>query len=199
MSSSLPPRVKRGKGPKGKLKSWNYRKRALPFLLTDFESRCGYSMRHVMHSGSTCMEVDHFNSQAKASCVNNYSNLILAFRNCNNKKGAHWPTAKMKRDGIYFIDPTKERDYDFQIFEDPATGKLVPTTRAARYQIDMLDLNDPSFIQERKDRSDLRALLEQNIAQSLAGSFSEIGNVVRSLRELIDRSIPPISAPPPHR
>lgn len=197
MSSSLAPRIKRGRGPKGKMKDWNYRARALPYLQKDFDSRCGYSMRHESRAGLTCIEVDHFNPKAKSSIRNRYSNLFFAFRSCNNKKRDHWPTAAMKRAGIYFIDPTKERDYDFQIFENLETGELIPTTRAAEYHIEMLGLNDETFMRERRERTQLRILLESPVIAAFPGHpFNEITQAINNIKEMLQNMIPPIAAMP---
>lgn len=196
MSNSALPRIKRGTGPKAKLTSQNYRSRALPFLLEDFKERCGYSMRHVLYCGKKCLEIDHFNSQAKANKRHLYSNLILAHRICNNKKQDFWPTAKERRDGIRYINPCEEADYDFQIFENPDTHELVGTTPAAKYHILMLDLNDPSFVQERKDRSDLANCLEGRRPAVLKGGFSELSDGIKAMREMLNRMIPLISPPP---
>ena len=194
MSSEPPsPRINRGSGPKGKMKEWNYRSRSLRHLLTDFESRCAYSMRHTLRAGVDCAEVDHFNPKLKNSLRHRYSNLMLAFRSCNNKKSNHWPTSQMQREGVRFLNPTKERDYGAQIFEDPQTGKLIPTSPAAFYHIEMLGLNAATFVRERVDRRALAKLFPTPDQLHFGGSSpAEMLKSLTVIRDLIQNMIPPI-------
>jgi len=193
--STTTGRIKRGRGPKAKLSEWNYRKRAWPFLVEDFQSRCGYSMRHLLQCGERCMEVDHFDPTRKSKYRHLYGNLMLATRLCNNFKQHTWPSAQQQKSGMRFLDPTRELDYGVQIFEDPVTHKLVGVTPAARYHIRSLGLNDPSFVAERMDRTALAAILEKPIAR-IQATFEETIEAVQVLRERLRVMIPPIPPPP---
>lgn len=148
-------------------------------------------MRHILQCGKRCMEVDHFNPTLKASLRNRYENLMLATRLCNNFKQHNWPIAALQKKGVRFLNPTKEQDYGVQLFENAETHELIGTTPAARYHIDMLDLNNPSFVKERTDRAQIAQLLEGKPAV-LAGSFAEISQGLQGFREMLARMIPPI-------
>src|SRR5258708_40289089 len=126
MSPSQPPRVVRNPR-KRKFTASTYRK-AKPFLLNDFESRCAYSLQHVNRVGYKCMEADHFNPNLRGPARNDYSNLFPATRHCNGSKSDSWPDAHFTRLGARFLNPTKEQDYGAHIFEDTTSYELIGTT-----------------------------------------------------------------------
>jgi len=146
------------------------------------------------------MEVDHFNPRLPGRLRNQYRNLYLATRHCNNSKGQHWPTAAQIRQGIRFLDCCREWDYGEHIFEDPATHRVQGVTRAGRYHVRMCDLNAPQFVAERRIRSQLRVVLTSSpaIIRDLAKGL-EVINLVELLDEIADRLILAIPAPPSSR
>lgn len=164
-------------------------RKALPFLLQDFNHRCAYSLVHH-HEESAGLEVEHFDPRAKKHPIQKYSNLMPAVRKCNSRKGDYWPTPEERRQGIRFIDPCVEQDYGFQIFEDSSTHKLVGTTSAARFQIRMLGLNDEFFVRQRRDRTRLRNLM------AMPGIMHGL-EPVEQVKQRVEQMIPPIPAPPP--
>ena len=120
-------RVKRTQRPRGKLTKHNYRERALPSLLIDFQNRCAYSMRHQkMADGS--LDVDHFDPREKRNYLQRYNNLFLASPHCNGRKSDFWPTVSEERQGIRFLNCCKEYDYGKHIFEDPRTNEVFGVT-----------------------------------------------------------------------
>ncbi len=139
------------------------------------------------------MEVDHHNPKAKRRHAAN--NLLPACRHCNGSKSDTWPTPAQHRQGIRFLNPTVEQDYGQHIFEDPDTHELVGVTPSGKYHITMLDLNDPHFVQQRKDRSELRALLEDQPV-TVRGDFITVKQSIAALREHVARMIPVIPPPP---
>lgn len=141
------------------------------------------------------MEVDHFNPTLTGARRNRYSNLMLATRLCNNFKQHSWPVAELRQKGIRFLNPTEEQDYGVQIFEDPQTHQLIGTTPAAKYHIDVLGLNDPSFIEERKDRAMLAKFTRAEKA-FLVGAFDDLEAGLRQFQEMLEKMIPPIPPPP---
>ncbi len=187
-------RVRRGEPPKGKLNSKNYRRRALPALLRDFERRCAYSLRHEQQAGGlTHMEVDHFNPTLPSRLRNKYSNLFLSTRHCNLKKHAYWPTPADQKKGIRFLNCCEEMDYGVHIFENPETHELVGVTPAGRYHIIACDLNADHLVTERRERSLLRALLTRTVA--IVRPTADLGSLRASLTllgSIVDRMIPPI-------
>jgi hypothetical protein len=187
-------RVRRGEPPKGKLNSKNYRRRALPALLRDFERRCAYSLRHEQQAGGlTHMEVDHFNPTLRSRLRNKYCNLFLSTRHCNLKKHAYWPTPADQNKGIRFLNCCEEMDYGVHIFENPETHELVGVTPAGRYHIIACDLNADHLVTERRERSLLRALLTRTVA--IVRPTADLGSLRANLKllgSIVDRMIPPI-------
>jgi hypothetical protein len=168
----------------------------MPFLLKDFEQRCAYSMRHVeCAGGERHMEVDHFDPTLRGAARNDYSNLMLATRHCNNMKRDAWPTPAERQQGYRLLNPTKEMDYGYHIFEDETTHELVGATAAGQYHVDMLDLNHETFVWERRERAKY-IHLKTSAPALLSGSFEQLRDLVRFVGEQIDRLIPPIAAPP---
>ena len=121
--------VKRRSRPGKKFNGRNYRK-ALKYLLNDFEGRCAYSLYHVVHMSKSVMEVDHFNPKLKGNIKHCYGNLMPAYRHCNSRKSNNWPTRAQQKKGIRFLNPRKEIDYGVHIFEDPRNQKVWGSTPA---------------------------------------------------------------------
>lgn len=166
----------------------NYRDLSLPHLMKDFECRCAYSMVHMdLAGGESSMEVDHFKPKKKfPKKANSYSNLMLASRHCNGKKGDAWPTREMKKLGFEFINPCKELDYGNHIFEEIETGKLVGATNKGWYQIDKCMLNAPHLIRQRRDRTKLLKLIRSSVPVCIPEDKT-IQEAERQLKEFRDR------------
>ena len=141
------------------------------------------------------MQVEHFNPKLKGKAKHRYSNLMLATGHCNNMKSDTWPTPAQMAQGIRFLNPTKETEYGVVIFEDSATHELVGTTPAARFHIDMLDLNAETFVWERKKRAKYNSL-RTGASALLLGSFEELRELLEFVAEQMELMIPPIPAPP---
>ena len=187
-------RIRRGEPPKGKLNNKNYRQRALPALLRDFERRCAYSLRHEQQAGGlTHMEVDHFNPTLPNRLRNRYSNLFLSTRHCNLKKRAYWPSPADQKRGIRFLNCCEELDYGVHIFENSETHELVGVTAAGRYHIIACDLNADHLVTERRERSLLRDLLTRTVV--IVRPNTDLGSLranLKLLASIVDRMIPPI-------
>jgi len=148
------PRIVRGKPPKKRFTDHTYKK-AKPYLLRDFKRRCAYSQQHTDRSiGGKTMEIDHFNPQPGKG-RNNYGNLFLATRHCNGSKSNTWPSRKLRKSGIRFLNPCEEADYGHHIFEHPVTHRLVGVTPAGKYHIISCDLNAEHLTNERRERAEI--------------------------------------------
>ncbi len=184
-------RVKRGPAPMVQLKRASYRK-ALPELRRDFEDRCAYCMRHI--GTETDMQIDHFDPRQKNDKVQVYANLFLADAHCNGAKHDIWPTLDEQAEGCRFLNCCDEYDYGNVIFEDPQTHELIGTTPAAKYHIDIIDLNDPGLINERKTRAEIRRRLAYLKGKTVTNP--EMGEAVNKVVEMTKCFIPDIPAPP---
>lgn len=188
-------RVKRGPGPKQKLRARNYRSRALPFLLADFQHRCAYSMQHSSRVGVRTMEVDHFNPRLPNSLRHRYTNLFLATRHCNGAKGENWPSEAQLNKGIHFLDCCQEQDYGVHIFENAETHRVYGVSPPGRYHVRMCDLNAPHLVRERRQRFELNRILTSSpaIIRDL-GRALELVNLLRLLKDIGGKMIPPIAS-----
>lgn len=200
MLPSTTPRVVR-RQPKRNFTASTYRK-ALPYLLSDFEGRCAYSLQHVNRVGFKIMEVDHFNPNLRGLARHKYSNLFPATRHCNGAKTDTWPKPHFAKLGARFLNPTKEQDYGVHIFEDPVSHQLVGTTPAGKYHIRCCDLNAPHLILERAERAQLRRILnDYPVTARLPIQISNHGQLLDAssvLRAILENMIPHIPAPPKH-
>jgi hypothetical protein len=154
-------------------------------------------MQSTSTLGVTTMEVDHFNPRLPGRLRHRYSNLYLASRHCNNSKRQHWPTVAQTKDGLRFLDCCREWDYGEHIFENPVTHRVYGVTPAGRYHVRMCDLNAPRLISERRIRSELHRVLTSSptIIRDLERAL-ELFNLVKLLKDVADRLIPPIPAVP---
>jgi hypothetical protein len=183
--------VRRGNGPKGKLKRHNYRSRALRFLLEDFQCRCAYSLQHVDKIGLSNMEVDHFDPSLSETKRHRYANLFPATRHCNGSKGPNWPNARQLRVGMRFLNCCDEVDYGSHIFEHPKTRRLVGVSPAGRYHIRMCDLNAPHLVTERKLRAELwRHLTARKATIRDLSRLPDLHRLLLTLTALMDQMIP---------
>ena len=190
--SSSPPRVVRN-DPGLVFRKTKYRK-ALSYLLSDFENRCAYSMEYV----GPLAEVDHFNPHRKNDKIQDYQNLFPSSRHCNGKKGSSWPSEEMQSNGIRFLDCTKEADYGECIFENLDNHELVGTTPAAKWQISQMDLNAPFLVRKRRQRYEFNRLLSQCpvIAKKTFSQMAAMSGQLEICYELRDEMIPLIPEPP---
>ncbi len=186
-------RIKRTNLPPKAVKARRYRADSLPYLLKDFSKRCAYSGQHLNRAGGLkCMEVDHFDPRSKHSAIQEYSNLFLATRHCNGRKGDNWPSSKERHLGVRFIDPCAEFDYGKHIFEDPSSCKLWSNTPPGRYQIRMCDLNAPHLVEERMSRRRIWTQLKADASIKIARSadFLKIKDIIKALRSQAEEMIP---------
>lgn len=193
MLSSTIPRIARGPAPKKTYTDGSYRK-AIEFLLRDSAGRCAYSMQHEqLAGGRKCMEVDHFNPKGRNR--HSYKNFLPSTRHCNGAKSQTWPTKAEQRLGLRFLNPFHEQDYGLHIFEDPTTHELVGATPAGRFQIEMCDLNAPHLMRERRDRAEIRNILE-NTPATVSGSLKAFSESLGALQKELALKIPAIAPPP---
>ena len=192
MSSSRKPRVRRGPPPEKSIKRRNYRD-ALPELMRDFGGRCAYSMQHHVRCGP--LEVDHFDPRLKRELIQNYGNLFPASRHCNGKKSDTWPNKEELASGCRFLNPCEEMDYGEQVFEDPATHRLVGTTRAAVWHIRVCGLNADHLVYERRRRADHWTEIKRTTVL-VKGNHEEVMELIRRFREEVELMIPEIAEVP---
>lgn len=84
-------------------------------------------------------------------------------------------------------------------FEDKGTGKLIGTTPAAFYHIEMLDLNHPTLIGFRRERTLWMAKVGSAVvSRTRYPEETECeAKITRELLEMLKLKIPVIPPPPP--
>ena len=196
-TSSKNPRVKRNHDLKHRFKDSELRHETLDSLLADFENRCGYSMLHVEDASRHNMEVDHFDPTIGGAARNDYFNLIPAYSQCNNAKRRTWPPRKDTRQR--YLNPTKESDYGVHIFEDAATGELLPISEEGVYQIENCALNSKFLRMKRRERTeDVEIIAQQKRISALHGDPHRLIEAAQPIIDrLRNRHIPIIPPPPP--
>jgi hypothetical protein len=152
-------------------------------------------MRFLGAMGEREMAIDHFDPRLKRRPTQRYSNLYLADSSCNGFKTDTWPSCRLRKRGVRFLDCCAEADYDTEIFEDPQTHRLVGTTPAAIYHIRNIDLNAPHLVRERADRARLHAKLRRHGVILREGRRLP-GDLLDEVRRVLDRHIPMIDPPP---
>lgn len=148
--------------------------------------------------GKGGMDIDHHNPNLSHPKKNAYTNLFLATRHCNGKKGKTWPTAEQREAGIRFLNPCDEEDYGVHLFEDPDTFEIWGSTPAGKYHVRMLDLNAGHLVGERRRRHELRNFCK--LPQLVTALRDDALNGVRTFLREVDEMIPLIPQkrkPPP--
>lgn len=175
-----------------------YRQYALPYLVEDFEHRCAYSLVHISDMTKMEMEVDHVNPATKQRSKVAYTDLVIAYRPCNNSKRAHWPTKAQQRDGVRYLLPRTDVDYGTHIFEDPVTHKVWGATPAGIWHIEKLNLNDEFLVKRRAKRARWNAILagDNTILTFPPGVEDKASASIAEIKELSITAIPPLPLKP---
>jgi hypothetical protein len=141
------PRVRRSTGPKSNMTEATYRKKALPFLLKDFERRCAYCLDPDDFRHPSQNHVDYFNCRLRPRNRNKYQNLMLACVTCNtckHDKPVVNPLQKEQR----LLNCTEENEFPRHIVEE-ADGRWKPVTPAGQYHIVSICLDERCHTQKR--------------------------------------------------
>jgi hypothetical protein len=138
------------------------------------------------------MEVDHFNPKLTGASRQKYENLFLATRHCNGSKSNIWPSRKLRKSGIRFLNPCVEIDYGVHIFEHPMTHRVIGVTPAGKYHVISCDLNAEHLTVERRER----AVIWERIEQMPVTINDDINafplSALKLLREQAEKMIPRI-------
>lgn len=133
-------------------------------LEEDFFGICGYCGKHF--EATFCdSQIEHFVPKKKfPEFENKYSNLVLACRVCNNKKGSDWPSEDSLKnitdDGKKgYVDPATD-EFDNHL-ERNGDGNIVGKTDVGKYMAKRLgfDYRPISELQKIKELYDAIQLL----------------------------------------
>ncbi len=141
------------------------------------------------------MEIDHFDPRQKNDVRQDYFNLILATRHCNQAKSDFWPSPSQLKSGICILNPTQEMDWGQHVVEDPDTHLLWGKTPTGTFHIRKLDLNSRHLVEERRDRSRLYQLLYRQPVKLQAITL-RVPQVLPEIKRLLDQMIRAIPEEP---
>ena len=165
-------------------------------LQADFEGRCAYCMRHGDEISAGHFDIEHFHPR-QAGGTNHYENLYWSCKECNTHKWEHWPTDGARAKGRRYADPCREQDYGQHLVEQD-NGKLTAITECGRYHRCKLVLNRPDLVKRRRERTELRALVDacyqeiQNLrrAGKSAVSLAQLAKLVAANERVLAIAIP---------
>jgi hypothetical protein len=181
------PRVKRGPGPKSRLTKGNYRKKALKFLLTDFEGRCAYCLDPSDFRHPSQSQVDHFDCKLHKRARNQYCNLMLACSACNHTKH-NKPVVNPFDRAQRLLNCTEENEFPEHIVETP-DGQWQPVSAAAEYHLVSIGLQERSHQAKRASRRQVAAqilsLLNEAVCYRHANPVSLHNQVMQTISTLL--------------
>jgi len=190
------PRVNRSAGPKSKMTKANYRKKALRFLLKDFQGCCAYCLdpsdfRHPQQN-----HVDHFDCKLKERQRHQYKNLMLACVTCNSCKHDK-PVINPLDQEQRLLNCTIENEFPEHIVEIEE-GQWKPITKQGEYHLESIGLTESCHQRKRfARRINAEWLLRlcttaiQYKTHNPAEVQSQLMNIVSSILALLD-SFPPL-------
>ncbi len=191
-----PPRVKRGPGPKSRLTKGTYRKKALKFLLADFESRCAYCLDPSDFRHPSQTQVDHFNCKLRERVRHQYRNLMLACSACNHTKHDKPVVNPFDREQR-LLNCTEENEFPEHIAETP-DGQWHSKTPAAEYHLVSIGLQEGSHQAKRASRRQvahqLLSLLKKAIQYQHFNPVALHGQIMQTASTLLAQlnSFPPL-------
>jgi len=189
-------RVKRSAGPKSKMTKATYRKKALPFLLKDFEGRCAYCLDPSEFRHPSQTQVDHFNCKLKERKRHQYKNLMLACSACNlskHDKPVTNPLDKQQR----LLNCTEETEFPEHIVELD-NGQWQSVTKAGEYHLVSIGLTENCHRQKRGARrtiaNQILNLCTTAIQYQAANPAAVHDQVMETLRSLLSHldNFPPL-------
>jgi hypothetical protein len=191
------PRVKRGPGPKSKmLTKATYRKKALPFLLHDFERRCAYCLDPDDFRHSSQTHVEHFNCKLQGRKRHQYKNLMLGCAACNMSKHDK-PVVNPFDRSQRLLNCTEETEFPAHIRET-ADGQWEARTPEGEYHLASIGLQERCHQLKRGERQRMAqrcfALLTQAIqyqSYNPAALHNQLLGTVRDILGLLER-FPPL-------
>ena len=143
-------RVKRGPGPKVLLTDGNYRKKALPHLLEEFERRCAFCLDPDDFRHPSLNHVDHFNCKVHGRRRHAYKNLMLSCAACNVTKHDK-PIINPFDERQRLLNCTEENEFPEHIRER-GDGQWEAATLQGEYHLTVIGLQEECHRLKRNER-----------------------------------------------
>jgi hypothetical protein len=190
------PRVKRSKGPTSAMTEFTYRKKALPYLIRDFNGHCAYCLDPKEFRAPSQNHVEHFDCKLKGRERHFYKNLMLACATCNmskHDKPVHNPFNSEQR----LLNCTEENEFVGHIRETE-DGQWEPMTPAGHYHLESIELREDCHRNKRRARRVMAEGIEQLFKCAVeyrthypAVLHNEMMTTIRSLLTVLD-NFPPL-------
>jgi hypothetical protein len=189
-------RVKRSHGPKSVMTENTYRKKALPFLLKDFEKKCAYCLDPNDFRIPSHDQVDHFNCKLRGRNRHYYKNLMLGCAACNHSKHDK-PLVNPFDTEQRLLNCTEENEFIGHIKEE-ADGQWVALSKAGEYHLESIGLTVDCH---RKKRQERRKMIERIVSlfttavhyrtENPEAVHNELMATIRMLMDTLDK-FPPL-------
>lgn len=136
-------------------------KKYKPALREEFAYACAYCQtREPELGGSQSFHIDHYMPKNQfPELVCSYENLVYACRNCNQYKGAYWPTSIHSVLGKIIFNPRPLGSIKNHI--DTTITKWVGKTNSGRWSIQKLRLDSEILIKRREDRAKIESAIKR--------------------------------------
>jgi hypothetical protein len=158
-----------------------YRRKALPFLLSDFQGKCAYCLDPKEFRAPSQNQVDHFNCKIKSRERNYYRNLMLACAACNLSKHDK-PVTNPYNSRQRLLNCTEENEFPEHIEED-ANGQWKPISDAGLYHLESIGLTADCH---RAKRAARRQMLEKILSLATTAIHYKTVNPSGVHREMMD-------------
>lgn len=192
-------RVKRSKGPASAMTEFTYRKKALPFLMKDFNGHCAYCLDPKEFRAPSQSHVEHFDCKLKGRKRHFYKNLMLACAACNMSKRGK-PIKNPLNPEQRLINCTEENEF-IEHIRETEDGQWEPLTPAGHYHLESIELREDCHRKKRRARRIMTeevAKLFRTAVQYEAHNPVELHNqmmaTIRSLLTVLD-NFPPLVVP----
>ena len=189
------PRVKRGPGPKVLLSDGNYRKKALPQLLEDFQHQCAYCLDPDEFRHPSLNHVEHFNCKLHGRRRHAYKNLMLACAACNltkHDKAAVNPFDDKQR----LLNCTEENEFPEHIREHE-DGQWEGVTPAGEYHLAVIGLQENCHRAKRHERRRMAERLLGLLTQAIQYESHNPRELHQQIMEMVKGSLALLDKFPP--
>ena len=175
------------------------RKKALPFLLKDFEGRCAYCLDPGEFRHPSQSQVDHFDCKLKERKRHQYKNLMLACAACNLSKHDKPVVNPFDKDQR-LLNCTEENEFPAHIVETD-DGQWEALTSAGKYHLESIGLRESCHKQKRAARMkvaiQIRGLCTTALQYRTLNPVEVHNQLMVTLRGLLGHleSFPPLVTP----
>lgn len=155
---------------------WRDYRRYKRVLQREFTRQCVYCRRPDVFS-EAAFGVDHYKPKSRfPTLVGTYANLFYCCSACNSHKREFWPEAEELENGYFVPNPCDHAMFSHLRYNGPT---VVQKTNAGQCAVDVLDLNDESEIQFRRNI----LLIIDSLIASRKGFAEEISKISRCLAD----------------